>query len=309
MAGLKIVGLGRSMGSKLYTNRDMEELTETSHTWIKERTGICQRYFADKDKKEENLDFALGASRAAILDGKIDKDSIGVVIVATFTPDYYTPSMACRLAKKLDLRENIMALDINAACTGFLYGLEIGKSLLENRENEYALIVGSEKISDFLDMEDPKTSVLFGDGAGASVVKVVPTEENPYAFTSGCIADDEVLYCSRADGKIKMDGRAVYRFAVEIIPKIAVDLGGTEDVEYFVCHQANGKIIENAIKRLKENPEKFYINLNNYGNTSAASIPIALSEMKEKGLLEKGKKVICAGFGAGLTYGGALLSW
>lgn len=307
--GLKIVGLGHSLGKKLVTNDELSKRVETSDQWITSRTGIKQRYYADN---EQNSDMATEAAASAIKNSNISTEDIGVCIICTFTPDEFTPAVACTVAGNLGLPEDVMAFDINAACTGFLFGLNVAKGLLENSKKKYALVVGSEHISKLLNMDDPSTSVLFGDGAGGAVVEL--SAENQYGFLGGCKPDREVLHCTIENSEIKMNGKDVFRFAVDAVPKAINNLLEQEnlqkeEIDYFVCHQANERIISNVIKQLDQDSAKFYMNIHNYGNTSAASIPIALSEMMEKGMLTKGKKIVCVGFGAGLTYGASLLSW
>lgn len=305
MAGIKIIGLGKSRGDKRVTNEDLEKFVDTSDSWIQEKTGIRSRYFAEK---KSNADMAYEAALGAIENSGVSKENIDYLILATFTPDDHTPATACSVAGKLGLKEEIMALDVNGACAGFIFGCNIANGLLSvDKEREsYALVVGSEKISPFLNMKERETCVLFGDGAGAAIVKY--DEKSKFAFYGGCSAEREVLYCHGEQGRIFMKGQEVYRFAVgkvpEAIKKNMAVAGITENqVDFYVCHQANERIIDNAAKRISGEGKKFYKNLYEYGNTSAASIPIALTEMQEQGLLKENMKIICTGFGAGLTYG------
>lgn len=308
MAGIKMIGLGKSQGDLVVTNDDLAQIVDTSDEWVRAKTGIRSRFFA-KDKTNE--DMAFEAAGQAIEKAGIDRKDIGLCIVCTFTPDDFTPAVACNVAGRLGLPEQIMALDINGACSGFIYGCNIANSLLAGKQNQYALVIGSEKISPLMDMSDRGTCVLFGDGAGAAVLEYDQAAD--FVFFGGCAASKEILYCSRRETAIKMAGQEVYRFAVSKVPEcikevLALAECTDKDIDYFVCHQANERIIDNAARRISKDKEKFFKNLYDYGNTSAASIPIALCEMEEQGLLHSGAKLICTGFGAGLTYGSMLIT-
>jgi 3-oxoacyl-[acyl-carrier-protein] synthase-3 len=307
MGGIRIAGFGRSQGDKTVTNDELALTVDTSDSWIREKTGIRSRFFAE-DKT--NADMAAAAAAGAIAQSGVDPALIELVLVCTFTPDKATPAMACEVAGRLGLAERIMALDINGACSGFIYGCTLADSLLKDRPGRYGLIIGSEKISPLLDMTDRNTCVLFGDGAGAVVVSY--EEEGLFKSISGCVPDDDVLRCRRFDPAIEMKGREVYRFAVSSIAGCTRDILTATglraaDIDHYVCHQANERIIDSAAARTGVPAARFFKNLYSYGNTSAASIPIALCEMEETGLLKAGEKVICTGFGAGLTYGTMLL--
>ena len=308
MAGIKIIGLGKSRGDSTVTNSDLEQLVDTSDQWIREKSGIRSRFFA---REKSNVDMAAEAAENAIRNAGVRKEDISLCIVATFTPDDHTPSVACNLAGRLGLGERLLALDVNGACAGFIYACSLADGFLA-REGGYGLIVGSEKISPLMDMEDRSTCVLFGDGAGAAVVQYSDLAQ--FAYLGGCVPNREVLRCEGGDGKILMAGQEVYRFAVSKVPEcingILDRLRYTEeDVDHFVCHQANERIIDNAARRIAKNTEKFFKNLYHYGNTSAASIPIALCEMEEQNVLKSGDNAICTGFGAGLTYGSMLITF
>ena len=310
MNGIRIVSTGRAVPSRIVTNDDMSKLVDTSDEWISTRTGIRQRYFCDG---EMNWQLATKSARNAIEKGNIDINDIGAVIVATFSPDYAFPSVACLVQKELGLRNDIMAFDLNAACTGFLYALNVAEGILNSSGEKYALVIGSEQISTRLNMEDRGTCVLFGDGAGAAIIKT--SESKDYACVMGSKGDLEALICpgqAMENQYITMDGKKVFKFAVSTVGSVINELldkteNTIDDIDYVVCHQANERIIKTIIKQFNCNPDKFYMNMHQYGNTSAASIPIALDEMYEKGLLAKGKKIITVGFGAGFTWGGMLL--
>ncbi len=309
MAGIRIIGLGKSTGDKVVTNDDMAKIVDTNDAWIREKSGIRSRYFA---QEKTNTDMATEAAEKAIADAGIDKRDIAYIMVCTFTPDNFTPAVACAVSGRLGLRVDTVALDLNGACTGFIYGCRIAEGLLQScTDKKYALIVGSEKISPFMDMSDRATCVLFGDGAGAAVVEY--SQDSRFTFYGGCEAKEEILNCKRQFPiSIHMAGQEVYRFAVSKVPECIQQIlnlsGATPDeIDWFVCHQANERIIDAAARRLKGQENKFYKNLYYYGNTSAASIPLALSDMVSEGLLEGGKQVICTGFGAGLTFGSMLI--
>lgn len=310
MKGITILSTGRGLPKKVVTNDDLSKIVDTNDEWITTRTGIKSRYFCDG---EANWELACDAASQAIERAGIDKNDIGILVVGTFTPDYATPSVACILQKELGLSENIMAFDVNAACSGFLYSLKIANALLDDSDKPYALVLGSEQISSRMNMEDRGTCVLFGDGAGAMLIKQSP--EKKFYSILGAKGDYEALGCNGMTSDnphIYMDGKSVFKNAVHNISKVTKEVleqaGMTlDDIDYVVCHQANERIIRSVIKLLKAPKEKFFINIQKYGNTSAASIPIALDEMNEAGMLTEGKKIICVGFGAGFTWGGTLI--
>lgn len=316
MRGIKIAGTGKCLPENIITNSKLSETVDTSDEWISSRTGIRQRYYVEV---ESNAMMAAEAGREAMKAANITADQIACCIVATFTPDQVTPSVSCHVQKLLQLPEDIIAFDLNAACTGFLYGLKTVYGLLMQSPDKYALLIGSEVISKYLNFEDRGTCVLFGDGAGAAVVKLTDTYD--FQCVTGCRGDIEIINCpgvsSKEDAKaslIAMDGQEVFRFAADIVQKCINDVLDRanltlEDIDYVVCHQANERIIAHAYKKLNAPADKFFMNIQNYGNTSAASIPIALDDMAKQGLLKEGMKTICVGFGAGLTWGGVLLEW
>ena len=311
MKGLKIVSTGRALPAKVVTNDDMSKLVETSDEWITTRTGIRTRYFCEG---ETQADLAEQAARRALERGKVDVGDLCACIVATVTPDHSAPTSACLLQQRLGLPEDIPCFDMNVGCTGFIYALQVARGFLLQSGRPYALVIGAESLSRITDFTDRGTCVLFGDGAGAAVVTLA---DSLYACTLGARGDTEAIFIEGPGPErpyIHMDGQKVFRFAVEAVPHcihtLLKETGlGLEDIDWFVPHQANKRIIDHVAKKLKVPGEKFYQNMMRYGNTSAASIPIALDEMGEQGLLEKGQKVLCVGFGAGLTWGGALLEW
>ncbi len=306
--GLRIVGYGHYAPAHVVTNDDLSKIVDTNDEWISSRTGIRRRHFAAEGEKNE--DMAVAAVEMAIENAGIDKKDIGVVVVATIRPDHMTPSMACMVQKRIGIPEESACFDVNAACSGFMYGVQIARGLLMQSNKRYAIVVGSEMLSKILDMTDRGTCILFGDGAGAAVIEL--SDENRYFSVLGTCGDDDVLECPNHDGQrfVNMKGSDVFKFAVSTVPKTIFELieqAGVEmdDIDMFVCHQANKRIVEMVAKKCRQSMDKFYVDMDEYGNTSSASIPIALSEMNQKGLLKPGMKIICVGFGGGLTWGGA----
>ena len=308
MQGIKIVATGRALPQKVVTNDDLSRLVDTSDEWISTRTGIRQRYFCEEETCQS---LAILAAKRAVEKAEIDKKQIGLVIVATATGDYAFPSVACMVQNALGLETEVLAFDLSAACSGFLYGLGVCRSVLSGQDKKYALLIGSEQMSRILDMEDRSTCVLFGDGAAAAVLTL---EENEFYQKAWSDGNDEVLSCKGVGYKnqhLLMEGSKVFKFAVKAIAQgideILEKAGKTiKDIDYVVCHQANERIIDHVSRKYKG--VKFYKNMDRYANTSAASIPIALDEMYEKGMLKSGMKIILVGFGAGFTWSSAILT-
>lgn len=318
MTGIKILATGCCLPQRVVTNDDLAKVVDTNDEWIVARSGIRRRRYATPE--EDTTTLAIEAARAALEQNGIMKEKIGGVVVATLTSTYLVPNTACMIQKELGLPEDLLALDINSGCSGFLYGLRLAQSLLTETPDRYILVVGVEVLSKIINFEDRSTCVLFGDGAGAVVVAAAP--EQPFFFIAGAKGEDKALYCPglpprEADVKpfhIEMDGREVFRFAVGQVPiaiQQVLEAGniGPENVDWYLCHQANARIITHISKTLGQPQEKFFMNLEEYGNTSAASIPIALDEMHRSNLLQRGQKIVIAGFGGGLTWGAALLEW
>ena len=311
MNGLKLLATGRCLPAAAVTNEDMRRYVDTSDEWITTRTGIRQRYFCAEG--ENALTLASGAARQALADSGIPKEELGCVVCATVSADYATPSLSCLVQAELGLPEEIPVLDLNAACSGFLYAVAVARGLLAQNGKKYALIIGCEVLSRLMNMSDRSTCVLFGDGAGAAVFEAGP--DFPFYALQGARGDKAIL----ANGPgplapdLSMDGRAVFRFAVEALPHCIQgiqDQSGLslEEIDWVVCHQANERIIDHCVKKLKAPAKKFYKNMARYGNTSAASIPIALDEMNRDGKLKPGQKILCVGFGGGLTWAAALFT-
>lgn len=312
--GLEIAATGRAVPGRVITNDDMARVVDTSDEWIASRTGIRQRYFCAEGQSAFTL--ARDAAAQALARAGLSPADIGLCLCASFTADNATPSLACQVHGALGLGEECPAFDVNAACTGFLTALETARCMLAASAlaAPWALVIGAECISRVLDMADRSTCVLFGDGAGAAVVRL--SAAHPYWSCLGARGDGALLHAggtASADRFLHMQGQAVFRFAADIIPRtvarLLAEAGLTlADIDCVVCHQANGRIIDHAAKKLGARPGQFYKNMDRYANTSAASIPIALDELARGGRLAPGARVLCVGFGAGLTWGGALLT-
>lgn len=321
MSFTKIAGTGSYVPNKVLTNEDLKAFVDTSDEWIESRTGIKERHIVTD---ESTLDLAYKASLEAIQSANIDKNEIDLIIVATVTSDYAFPGVAQLLQAKLEI-EGITAFDINAACSGFLYALQISDKMIKSGAFHNALIVGAEILTRLTDWRDRNTCVLFGDGAGAMVISE-SKENNIVDIITGAKGDTEMLlYCKNPDIKdpavnaispqdhIHMNGSEVFKFATRIMPKTVKQLLKrnhlkTEDLDYVVAHQANKRIIDKSARDLKIDMDKMFINIHKYGNTSAASVPIAIHEAIKSNHLKKGDKFITVAFGGGLTWGGALIT-
>lgn len=314
MNGIKIRGTGKCVPQRVVTNEDLSCIVETSDEWVASRTGIRRRHLADT---ESHTDLCVGAARAALADAGIGPEEIGACIVATVTADTLVPSAACMLQKELGLLEDVLCFDLNSACTGFLSALHTMECLLNAAERKYGLVVGGEVLSRVTDWKDRGTCILFGDGAGAVVVECREGWKSVGAVF-GCRGDDALLRLPGVGKKerpcIAMEGAGVFRFAVEMIPRCMEQVlckhgCCTDDVDFFVFHQANARIIDLVVHKYHIPPEKHYKNIMEYGNTSAASIPLVLSELKELGKVKGGSRVMVVGFGGGMTWGGALIEF
>lgn len=302
----RIVGTGSCIPENKVTNDDLALMVETSDEWIYTRTGIHSRQIA---KKESNAEMAAQAARRAMAQAGVTPEEIDFILVATSTPDSIFPGVACLVQEALGA-ENAFGFDISAACSGFLFALNTAQGFIQSGQGKTGLVIGSEVMSRILDWKDRSTCVLFGDGAGAVVVR---GEETGFeaAVMHGDGSRGGVLSCK---DKILMDGQEVFKFAVRQVPEVILELlegqGLTPDkIRYFVLHQANIRIIQSVAKRLGVGEEHFPSNLEKLGNTSAASIPLLLDEMNRKQQLCPGDKIILSGFGGGLTWGAALFSW
>ena len=313
MSGIKLLATGSALPQHVVTNHDLEQIMDTSDEWIRSRTGIGARHHCSREECHTSL--CLEAAKKALERSGIDPKQIGVCLVATLTPDHLTPATACVLQRELGLEEDTICFDLNAACSGFVYALHTAECLLAASTRKYALVLGAEVLSRVIDMADRSTCVLFGDGAGAALVQWREDYPSIHAVL-GCRGDDRVLVVpgvnQSAPSVVHMEGQDVFRFAVEALPRCAREVAQKagitlEEVDRFVFHQANQRIINFAVKKLGVDPAKCTGNIEHTANTSAASVPILLDELVEKGEVKPGDKVLCVGFGGGLTWAGALL--
>ena len=310
MSGVKIRGTGRGLPRGVLTNGQLAQRVDTDGQWIFSRTGIQERRIC---AGETHAELSAAAARGAMERAGISPEDIGVCIVATVTPDTLVPSAACTLQKTLGLSHDTLCFDLNAACTGFLYALHTAECLLAAAPGKFGLVVGADLISRLLDWSDRGTCILFGDGAGAAVVEW-RAEWPSIGAVLGCAGNGEVLRCPARDGHLSMEGRRVFKFALEAAPwcidQVLARQGITaEEVDFFVFHQANARIIDLAASKYHIPPEKYRKNIQRFGNTSAASIPILLSELEEDGSLRSGSRALLVGFGGGLTWGGCLMEF
>ena len=314
MNGIKILGMGRSVPARVVTNDDMARIVDTSDEWISSRTGIRTRHHC---QGETHTQLCREAAQRALERAGVRPEEVGACIVATVTAQTLVPSTACLLQRDLGLPEDIPCFDLSAACTGFLFALHTMECLVNASARPFGLVVGCEVLSRFTDFTDRSTCVLFGDGAGAAVVECRAGWPSIGAQL-GCAGNDQLLCIPGArleePSLIAMDGRGVFRFAVETVPRCVEQVlqqrGCTvADVDCFVFHQANARITDLAARKLGIPPEKYYKNIEHYGNTSAASIPLALSELQDLGRIGPGSRVVAVGFGGGLTWGGVMLEF
>ena len=317
----RIIGTGSALPALLVSNRELEKIVDTTDEWIRSRTGIESRHIA---VEETTASMAIEAAKKALQDAKVFPEEIDLIIVGTISPDHYFPSTACEIQSALGA-VNATAFDISAACAGFLFGLGIVDAYMKAGTVRTALVVGAETLSKMMDWNDRSTCVLFGDGAGAAVVR--SDESGIMSMVQGSDgARGNTLTCEgrrvnnpykKNDTSLdytKMNGQEVYKFAVKTVPKsieealLKADVKA-DDVKYFLLHQANLRIIEAVAKRLGQSIEKFPTNLQECGNISAGSVPVLLDHVNREGMLQKGDTIVLAGFGAGLTWGATVLIW
>lgn len=326
MKSAGIIGTGSYLPENILTNDYFVNYLDTTDEWIKSRTGISERRKADPGMATSDLG-AIAAKRA-IEDSGLTPEDIDLIITATVTPDMLFPSTACLIQDKIGAR-NAAAFDINAACSGFIYGLSIANSFVASGTYKNVLVIGAEVLSAVLDPEDRRTVVLFGDGAGAAVVSEVESGKGFLAFDLGADGSgSEVLKLEAGGSKmpaseetvasgahyVKMMGKEVFKFAVKILgvtgKNVLAKAGITnEEVDFLVPHQANIRIVDAALRRFKISKDKTMINLDKYGNTSGASIPIALDEAVKQGRIKDGNIVVMVGFGAGLTWASTVMKY
>ena len=314
MKGFQLLATGGALPGRTVTNDDLSRMVDTSDDWITTRTGIRTRHWCTEGESAATL--AIAAAKQALQRSGLAPADIACCVCATLSAPDATPSVACQVQAALGLPETCPALDINAACSGFLYGTAVARGLLATLGGQYALVIGCEALSRLMDPADRSTCVLFGDGAGAAIFELA-ADPTPFAVMLGARGDAAIHAGgpSRAgSAPITMDGRAVFRFAVDALPKCLHAVLDEkqltlDDLSWVVCHQANSRIIDHCVKALQADPAKFYKNMDRHGNTSAASIPVALNELAESGQLQPGQLLACIGFGGGLTWGGAIFQY
>ncbi|MDT3960056.1 ketoacyl-ACP synthase III [Staphylococcus kloosii] len=319
----KITAQGAYVPEKIMTNQDFEKLVETSDEWIQQRTGIVERRITAQDEYTSDISYQ------AVVDLQqkynVDVSDVDMIINATLTPDYKTPSVASYVQARLGIK-NAGALDINAACAGFAYGLNLANGLITSGQNKKILVIGAETLSKITDYEDRSTCVLFGDGAGAFLVEYSETDASFIASSSGSDGDKgHNLYCSELSqemfgeqlknaGNIVQNGRGVYKWAVGNVPNIineTLDKSDydLEDIDWFVPHSANARMIESICDKANIAKEKALMSLAYYGNTSSATIPLAIDLAMEHNKIKKGDHLLLVGFGGGLAYASTLIKW
>ena len=317
----RIIGTGSYVPEQIVTNGDLAKIVETSDEWIRSRTGIGARRIATADSTSH---MAACAAQEALKQSGVKPEEIDLILLGTSSPDYCFPNGACEVQGMIGA-VNAACYDISAACTGFVFALNTAHAFISSGLSKTALVVGSDVLSKLTDWTDRNTCVLFGDGAGAVVVKADSTGilgMNMHSdgtkggvLTCGSRTNGNFLMGKKPElGYMTMDGQEVFKFAVKKVPEcirqVLDDSGvAAEQVKYFVIHQANYRIIESIAKRLKVSVDRFPVNMEHYGNTSGASVPLLLDEINRKGMLEAGDKIVFSGFGAGLTWGATLLEW
>jgi 3-oxoacyl-[acyl-carrier-protein] synthase-3 len=324
--GARIVGIGHYLPERVLSNFDFEKMVDTTDEWIVTRTGIRERHIAADDQATSDLAFE--ASTKALKDAGVSSSDLDLIIVGTVTPDMPFPSAACVLQDKLGAHK-AAAFDVTAACSGFIYGLSVAHSMIGHQKNKRVLVVGVETLSRILDYEDRATCVLFGDGAGAVVLEPCPPGEgilSTFMQSDGSYAD--LLYLPSGGSRrplteerlrnreqyVKMKGDGLFKYAVRAMVEASRSVlkeanMTSKDIDFLIPHQANIRIIDGVRKRLRLPIEKVVVNIDRVGNTSAASIPIALAEARERGDIERGDKILLVGFGGGLTWGAVLLKY
>jgi len=327
-ASTVILGTGAYAPARVLTNDELSHTVETSDEWIRTRTGIRERRIAAPG--EHTSDMGVKAARAALADARLTPADIDLLVVATITPDLPMPAVACIIQQKLGLRTDVACFDLNAACSGFIYALDVACALLVSGRYRHALIVGGEKLSSIVDWQDRTTCVLFGDGAGAVVLGLSDRPGIGLLGTKlGACGDSVDLLCITHGGSsqpatpesiaarghtIKMKGKEVFKLAVRAMDEAARDILEqhglrADQIALVIPHQANLRIIEAISEYLELPMDRFFVNVDRYGNTSAASIPIALDEARRAGRIQPGDLTLLVAFGAGLTYASALIRW
>jgi len=317
----KIIGTGSCLPPRVLTNEELSTMVETSDDWIASRTGIRERRVSDEGTATSDLAFI--AAERALASARVKAEEIDLIVVATTSPDWLFPSVACILQHRLNAI-NAAGFDVSAACSGFNHALSIAATYVENGNYQKVLVVGADTLTKYLDWHDRGTCILFGDGAGAVVL--CPSKDSSGILASWLMAEGQHCHYLIMPGGgsrdpeakkgrfIRMDGKEVFRFAVRALEQsiekvLKLARLKIEDVSLLIPHQANIRIIEHVIKKMRLPKEKVYVNLHKYGNTSAASIPIALDEAVADGRVKKNDLILVSGFGAGLTAGANLIKW
>ena len=321
-----ISGIGSYVPDKVLTNDDLSKMVDTSHEWIVERTGIEQRRIVDEGTASSDL--GIKAALKALEDANTSPEELDLIIVATATPDYLFPSTACIIQDAIGAK-NAAAFDLEAGCSGFVYGIATGSNFVMSGAYKKVLIVGAETLSKITNWEDRNTCVLFGDGAGACVLERCEKGYGILSFELGADGSggDTLIVpaggsknpasletVNNGDNYLRMEGREVFKFAVRKMPEATLKALekanlGLEDLDFLVPHQANMRIIDAAAKKLKLSKEKICVNLNKYGNISSASVPVSLDEVVKDGRVKKGDNLVLVAFGAGLTWGSVAMKW
>lgn len=318
----KICGTGSYVPEHVLDNDDLSKIVETNDKWIRERTGVIRRHIIEDDT---TVTMAAKAAKRAVENGKTDPEEIDLILVATISSDVVIPSVSCMVQKEIGA-VNATCFDLGgAACSGYVFAYNTAQAYIASGMYKCVLVIGAESLSNLVDWEDRGTCILFGDGAGATVIKAGEGRLYSSVTHSDGTKGDALTCNSRhrkdwelaiEDGStyMRMDGQAVFKFAVKRVPEVIsevlkVNKMAVEEIDYFILHQANQRIVESVAKRLKTEIDKFPMNLSEYGNTSSASIPILLDEMNRSGKFKQGQNIIIAGFGAGLSWGASLLKW
>lgn len=322
-----IAGIGACVPDRILTNAELEQVVDTSSEWIFSRTGIEERRITSPEQATSDL--ATVAAGRALTNAGIKPEEVDLVIVATNTPDMLMPATACMVQDRLGIKKNAGAFDLAAGCTGFVHALTVGSQFIAAGTCRTVLVIGAETLSKMLNWEDRSTCVLFGDGAGAVVLRTAPEGSGILAcklYSDGAGGPHLLIPAGGSrhpatretlDGKLhflQMNGREVFKFAVRVMGEAAEEVlaaAGLDksDIDFFIPHQANIRIIEPAARRLGVPMEKVLVNVNRYGNTSTASIPLALDEAVRDGRIKSGDYVVMVGFGAGLTWGAVVVKW
>ena len=321
---IRIIGTGSYLPKKVADNHFLSTIVDTDDEWIRQRTGIKERHLSNG--KEGTTYMATHAAEAAMENAGITADELDMIIVATVSADTYVPSTSCQVQGAIGAIR-ATCFDLNAACSGFLFAMNTAYAYIEMGMAKTILIIGAETLSREVDWSDRSSCILFGDGAGAAIMRQEEGKGGLIASVTGSDGSQgDVLTCKgrgiqnpfhqskRKKDYLRMEGQAVFRFAVTMVPRCIKQIlkktgYDTEDIKFFVLHQANVRILELIAKRLKVDIDKFPMNLDRYGNTSSASIPILLDELNRNNLLEPGDKIVLSGFGGGLTWGAVLIEW